>query len=37
MNLILDDIADYNKNRHFKSTRESSNPLCPVYKLPYTE
>ncbi len=32
-----DDIADYYKNNKFKSTREVSNPLCPVYRLPYVE
>jgi hypothetical protein len=32
-----DDIVDYNKTSKFRSTREPSNPLCPVYKLAYVQ
>ena len=28
---------DYNKKKCFTTTRQATDPLMPVYKLPYTE
>lgn len=33
----VDDLIDFNKKKRFTTTRPPSNPLNPVYKLPYTE